>query len=110
MAYLMSACRGPITGICLIDFTAMKVRDNKRIARHRVFGGMGVIGKNIASQPAANLPELGKLNRQQISTLMMGVVPLNRESGTLRGRHTIFGGRLDVRACPSKHLTFNPAA
>ena len=45
----------------------------------------------------AELPELGCLNRKQIAALV-GVAPLNRDSGTLRGRRTIWGGRATVRA------------
>jgi transposase len=45
----------------------------------------------------AELPELGKLNRKQISALV-GVAPLNRDSGTLKGRRCIWGGRASVRA------------
>ena len=44
----------------------------------------------------ADVPELGQLNRQQIAALV-GVAPVNRDSGTMRGRRTIFGGRADVR-------------
>jgi transposase len=43
------------------------------------------------------LPELGALSRQQIAKLV-GVAPLNRDSGTLRGQRHIFGGRARVRA------------
>jgi transposase len=42
------------------------------------------------------LPELGTLSRQRLATLV-GVAPLNRDSGTLRGRRTIWGGRAHVR-------------
>jgi transposase len=45
----------------------------------------------------AELPELGQLNRKQIAALV-GVAPLNRDSGTLRGRRTTWGGRRAVRA------------
>ncbi|MDO8670906.1 MAG: IS110 family transposase [Dehalococcoidia bacterium] len=45
----------------------------------------------------AGLPELGKLNRKQIAVLV-GVAPLNRDSGTLRGKRTIWGGRAQVRS------------
>jgi transposase len=45
----------------------------------------------------AELPELGKLNRKQISALV-GVAPFNRDSGTLKGRRCIWGGRASVRA------------
>src|SRR6266581_5372933 len=42
------------------------------------------------------LPELGTLTRQQIAALV-GVAPLNCDSGTLRGKRTIWGGRAHVR-------------
>jgi transposase len=44
----------------------------------------------------ADLPELGTLNRQQISKLV-GVAPLNRDSGQQRGRRHIYGGRARLR-------------
>ncbi|HCL5313077.1 TPA: IS110 family transposase [Salmonella enterica] len=45
----------------------------------------------------AEVPELGSLSRRAISALV-GVAPINRDSGTMRGRRTIFGGRAGVRA------------
>jgi transposase len=54
------------------------------------------VGQTTASQLVADLPELGKLNRQQIAALV-GVAPINRDSGRMRGRRTIFGGRAMVR-------------
>lgn len=44
----------------------------------------------------SELPELGYLNRRQIARLV-GVAPTNRDSGTLRGKRTTGGGRVDVR-------------
>jgi len=44
----------------------------------------------------ADLPELGKLTARQISALV-GVAPFNRESGKMRGRRRIKGGRASVR-------------
>jgi transposase len=44
----------------------------------------------------ADLPELGKLSNREISALV-GLAPFNRDSGTLRGKRTIFGGRAQVR-------------
>ena len=55
------------------------------------------IGPVISRSLIAELPELGKLNRKQIAALV-GVAPLNRDSGTLRGRRSIWGGRAAVRA------------
>lgn len=42
------------------------------------------------------LPQLGHLDRKQIAALV-GVAPFNRDSGTLRGRRTVWGGRAAVR-------------
>lgn len=55
------------------------------------------IGPATSSALIAGLPELGTLSRKQIATLV-GVAPLNRDSGTLRGKRTIWGGRAHIRA------------
>ena len=54
------------------------------------------VGPTTASTLLAQLPELGRLNRKQI-TALVGLAPMNRDSGTLRGQRHIFGGRADVR-------------
>lgn len=54
------------------------------------------VGPTTASTLLAQLPELGKLNRKQI-TALVGLAPMNRDSGTMRGQRHIFGGRADVR-------------
>ena len=43
------------------------------------------------------LPELGRLNRQQIAALV-GVAPFNRDSGKYRGKRRISGGRAEIRS------------
>lgn len=45
----------------------------------------------------ADLPELGRLSRREIAKLV-GVAPLSRDSGTMRGRRFVQGGRATVRA------------
>ena len=55
------------------------------------------IGHNIARTLIAEMPELGRLDRRQIAALT-GVAPFNRDSGKLRGRRTITGGRAVVRS------------
>lgn len=47
----------------------------------------------------AGLPELGRLNRREIAALV-GVAPLNHDSGTMRGRRSVWGGRANLRAAP----------
>jgi transposase len=54
------------------------------------------IGNTVARTLLAELPELGKLNPKQIAALA-GVAPMNRESGTWRGKRSIAGGRAGVR-------------
>jgi transposase len=55
------------------------------------------IGPIVARTLLAELPELGQLNRRAIAKLV-GVAPLNCDSGTLRGRRVVQGGRASVRA------------
>ena len=55
------------------------------------------IGPVVSRTLLAELPELGKLNRKQIAALV-GIAPLNRDSGTLRGHRTVWGGRATIRA------------
>ena len=54
------------------------------------------LGEVTANTLVADVPELGKLNRQQISALI-GLAPYNRDSGTLKGKRAIAGGRKSVR-------------
>ena len=55
------------------------------------------IGPVVSFTLLSELPELGRINRKEIAALA-GVAPLNRDSGTLVGRRTVWGGRARVRA------------
>ena len=55
------------------------------------------VGPVVAAGIIADLPELGKLSAKEISALA-GLAPYNRDSGTLRGKRTIWGGRASVRS------------
>lgn len=55
------------------------------------------VGDATSATLLANLPELGRLNRRQIAALV-GVAPYNRDSGLLRGKRAVWGGRARVRA------------
>jgi transposase len=55
------------------------------------------VGPITALTLIAALPELGQLSRREVAALV-GVAPLNRDSGTLRGKRMIWGGRAPVRA------------
>ena len=56
-------------------------------------GAGDVLSMNLLS----NLTELGTLNRREIATLV-GIAPLNRDSGNFRGKRRAWGGRAQVRA------------
>ena len=59
--------------------------------------GVPGIGMGTSSLLVALLPELGMLNRRQIASLV-GLAPMNRDSGALRGRRTLIGGRSMIRS------------
>lgn len=54
------------------------------------------VGPVLCRTLLAELPELGSLSPKELSALV-GVAPLNRDSGTLRGRRSVWGGRARVR-------------
>ena len=55
------------------------------------------VGPVLSVTLLAELPELGSLDRRQIASLV-GVAPLSRDSGTFKGKRTVWGGRARVRA------------
>jgi transposase len=70
------------------------------------------VGPTLSATLLAELPELEYLDRRRLAALV-GVAPLNRDSGTLRGIRTVWGGRSGVRTtlymatlCATRH---NPA-
>lgn len=69
------------------------------------------IGPVTISTLIADVPELGHMTGRKISALI-GVAPFNRDSGHMRGKRTIFGGRAEVRAClymaTMAAIRFNP--
>lgn len=54
------------------------------------------VGDTTIATLIAELPELGRLSRREISALV-GVAPMNRDSGRYRGRRSVHGGRGGVR-------------
>jgi transposase len=54
------------------------------------------VGVRTAALLLAQLPELGQLNRREVAALV-GVAPFNRDSGRMRGKRAIYGGRKPVR-------------
>jgi transposase len=65
-------------------------------ARAALLKGTPGVGPILLATLLAELPELGRLGRRQITSLV-GVAPVARDSGLLRGRRVIQGGRKEVR-------------
>ncbi|HHN78800.1 MAG TPA: IS110 family transposase [Phycisphaerales bacterium] len=75
-----------------------RIRSNPELAeRNAVLRDVPGIGPATARTLLLELPELGTCSRQQIAALA-GLAPMNRDSGTMRGRRTIRGGRASVRS------------
>jgi transposase len=73
------------------------VRTTPELAeRYRQLTALPGIGPQAALALLADLPELGQLTRRTIAALV-GVAPINHDSGALRGRRTIQGGRSALR-------------
>lgn len=65
--------------------------------RYNLLQSVPGVGPNLSATLVIELPELGFLNRREIAALV-GVAPLNRDSGAFRGKRRIWGGRPQVRA------------
>ena len=65
-------------------------------AKRKVLESMPGVGDQVVFSLLADLPELGQLNNKQIAALT-GVAPYNRDSGSMRGKRRIRGGRHGVR-------------
>lgn len=81
--------------------------------RHKrdLLTSMPGIGKTVAYTLLGDLPELGDLDRRQIAALT-GVAPFNRDSGRMRGKRRIRGGRSSIRTAlflsAMSAIRFNP--
>lgn len=80
-------------------------------AKENLLKSVPGIGDGTAAMLIAALPELGTLNRRQIAALV-GLAPMNRDSGTFRGQRMIAGGRATVRSqlymAAMSAITWNP--
>lgn len=69
------------------------------------------VGRVTALTLLSHLPELGSLSNKQVAALV-GLAPFNRDSGTIRGRRCIWGGRASIRAvlymCALSAIRYNP--
>lgn len=70
--------------------------DPDRSARFRILESVPGVGAVVAKALIADLPELGRLGKRTLSALV-GVAPFNRDSGSIRGKRQIRGGRSAVR-------------
>jgi transposase len=61
-----------------------------------LLGSVKGVGSTTIATLLAELPELGKLSRREVAALV-GVAPLNRDSGRMRGKRSIYGGRAALR-------------
>lgn len=90
----------------VIEFLKQELGDSEAEVAAHVQSHHAALAQALASVPGigaasvavllAELPELGKLDRRRI-TALVGVAPLNRDSGQMRGQRCIWGGRADVR-------------
>jgi transposase len=67
-------------------------------AKEELLRSVPGVGPVSARTLLAELPELGSLTRRQAAALV-GVAPFNRDSGRMRGKRAIWGGRARLRAC-----------
>lgn len=65
-------------------------------AKDQILTSTPGVGKVVSLTLLAELPELGTLNRKEIAHLV-GVAPLNRDSGLFKGKRIVWGGRARVR-------------
>jgi transposase len=66
--------------------------------KENLLRGIPGVGRITAATLLCELPELGTLGHKQIAALT-GLAPFNRDSGKMRGRRAIWGGRASVRRC-----------
>ena len=81
----------------MIDIEAEITNNEQSQQRFELLQTMKGIGKRVASALIGELPELGHLNRGQIASLV-GVAPVARDSGKMRGQRRIMGGRAWLRS------------
>jgi transposase len=75
---------------------ALQERDLELRQRVECLDTIKGVGERTALLVLAQMPELGQLNRRQVAALA-GLAPWTRESGTMKGKRHIGGGRPDVR-------------
>jgi len=84
--------------IAVLDQTiAAQVEADEKLQRKaQILDSVPGLGQTTAAMLVTQLPELGRLNRRQIAALV-GLAPMNRDSGQFRGKRMTGGGRVRVR-------------
>jgi transposase len=80
-----------------LAITKLFQSDDDWKAKTSIISSVPGVGETTAHQLLAEMPELGKTNRAEAAALA-GLAPYNHDSGKLKGRRSISGGRLDVRS------------
>lgn len=79
------------------EFLAKFIKCNdKYVEKDKLLQTIKGVGSVVSASIIADLPELGSLSGKEISALA-GLAPLNRDSGKMRGKRAIWGGRASVR-------------
>jgi transposase len=79
------------------EFLANAIQSNSDYARKgKLLQTVKGVGPIVSAGMIADLPELGRLSSKEISALA-GLAPMNRDSGKMRGKRTILGGRSCIR-------------
>lgn len=79
-----------------VRISTLIAQDQNLCAKAQKLTSIVGVGARTAALLLAQMPELGSLNRAQAAALA-GLAPFNRDSGSMRGKRTIFGGRRAVR-------------
>lgn len=94
-----------------VDLTAALRKSPAWRAKDELLQSFKGIGPLSSGTLMAGLPELGRLDRRAIAALV-GVAPFNNDSGKMRGRRSIYGGRSRVRTmlymAATSAIRFNP--
>jgi transposase len=77
--------------------SSLIAQDQTLCAKAQKLTAVTGVGARTAALLLAQMPELGQLNRRQAAALA-GLAPFNHDSGSLRGKRAIFGGRRALRS------------
>lgn len=83
-------------GMLDVDLTAALRTSSSWKVKQDLLKSVPGVGKVTILALLSHLPELGRLGRREVAALV-GLAPFNRDSGTMRGKRMIWGGRVEVR-------------